>query len=58
MNLVSQDTAILITAYTGGNDPSHYSCGDDNVIMSAIGALFNKDIEIVKSTFRDLAENI
>ena len=34
MNLVSQDTAILITAYTGGNDPSHYSCGDDNVIMS------------------------
>jgi hypothetical protein len=34
MNLVSQDTAILITAYTGGNDPSHYNCGNDNVIMS------------------------
>ena len=31
MNLVSKDTAILITAYTGGNDPVYHSCGDNDV---------------------------
>jgi len=33
MNLVSKDTAILITAYTGGNDPVYHSCGDDEAVM-------------------------
>jgi hypothetical protein len=26
------DTAILITAYTGGNDPSFHSCGDEAAV--------------------------
>ena len=33
MNLVSKDTAILITAYTGGNDPVYHSCGDAEAVM-------------------------
>jgi hypothetical protein len=33
MNLVSKDTAILITAYTGGNDPEYHSCGDQEAVM-------------------------
>jgi hypothetical protein len=33
MNLVSKDTAILITAYTGGNDPSHHNCGDYEAVQ-------------------------
>jgi hypothetical protein len=32
MNLVSKDTAILITAYTGGNDPDYFKTGDDSII--------------------------
>jgi hypothetical protein len=27
-----KDTAILITAYTGGNDPEHHSCGDSDAV--------------------------
>ena len=34
MNLISKDTAILITAYTGGNDPEYYNCGDETVVQS------------------------
>ena len=33
MNIVSKDTAILITSYTGGNDPEHHSCGDFSVVQ-------------------------
>jgi hypothetical protein len=33
MNLVSKDTAILITAYTGGNDPEYHSCGDNEAVI-------------------------
>jgi hypothetical protein len=33
MNLVSKDTAILVTVYTGGNDPDYFNCGDDSVIQ-------------------------
>lgn len=33
MNLISKNTAILITAYTGGNDPAYHSCGDDTAVM-------------------------
>ena len=33
MNIVSQDTAILITAYTGGNDPVYHSCGDNEAVI-------------------------
>jgi hypothetical protein len=33
MNLVSKDTAILITAYTGGNDPEYHSCGDQEAVL-------------------------
>lgn len=33
MNLISKDTAILITAYTGGNDPTYHSCGDDAAVI-------------------------
>ena len=33
MNIVSKDTAILVTAYTGGNDPVYHSCGDDNAVL-------------------------
>ena len=32
MNLISKDTAILITAYTGGNDPEYFKTGNDSVI--------------------------
>ena len=32
MNLISKDTAILITAYTGGNDPDFFKTGNDSVI--------------------------
>ena len=32
MNYTSNDTAILLTAYVGGNDPEHYSCGDEQTI--------------------------
>ena len=33
MNIISKDTAILVTAYTGGNDPVYHSCGDDNAVL-------------------------
>lgn len=33
MNIVSKDTAILVTVYTGGNDPDYCSCGDDSVVQ-------------------------
>jgi hypothetical protein len=33
MNIVSKDTAILITSYTGGNDPEHHSCGDYSIVQ-------------------------
>jgi hypothetical protein len=32
MNLISKDTAILITAYTGGNDPEYFKTGNDSII--------------------------
>jgi hypothetical protein len=39
MNLVSKDTAILITAYTGGNDPEYHSCGDSSAAQRKRGML-------------------
>jgi len=33
MNLVSKDTAILITAYTGGNDPEYFNTGGDSIVQ-------------------------
>ena len=33
MNIVSKDTAILITSYTGGNDPEYHSCGDYSIVQ-------------------------